>query len=208
MRSMNVPAPAIVENSVDLAKLRNQWEMACGREERTEKSLAEVRLEKGRILVEARKAFPAKGPKSSGWGDLLRKWNIELVTAWNYMKLAGYVDKVSSNNEDTSRPIPTYTEAGITKPKANSKQDDDDAETAIEVRAPASSQEWLDELERLAEVVRRHGKALFSAAQHLDALCRTHEATVMSPTILTLRSMLAGAKASISDALKLIGGNQ
>lgn len=109
---------AEVRPSVDLAKLAHQWDSACGREERAEKSLGEIRLEKGRILVEARKAFPARGPKAKGWGELLAKWRIAEQTARDYMRLAGYVEEISTKFVETDgpSPIPTYAEAGIVKP--------------------------------------------------------------------------------------------
>lgn len=105
-----------VRSTVNLVELYNRWKVASGREENTEKTLAETRLEKGRILVEARKAFPAKGPKSAGWGELLTKWCVKEETALRYMKLAGHVDaEVSGKKPDTDDKIPTYAKAGIVK---------------------------------------------------------------------------------------------
>jgi hypothetical protein len=109
------PVPAEVRAVVDLVKLRDEWERACGREDRAEKSLSEVRLEKGRILVEARKAFPARGPKAKGWGELLEKWKVDQKTAWNYMSMAGFVEEREIS--ETFTEIPTYAEAGIVKPR-------------------------------------------------------------------------------------------
>lgn len=103
---------AIVQTASDIAKLTHRWELACGAEERAGKSLAQSRLDKGRILVEARDQFATRGPKAKAWGDLLAKWGIEERTARNYMALAGYVDeKVSESLSET----PTYEKAGITR---------------------------------------------------------------------------------------------
>lgn len=110
---MRKPA-AIVEAAVDLEKLRAQWDLACGAESRAETSLGEARLKKGRLLVEARKAFPARGPKAKGWGELLAKWGIDDETARRYMKLAGYVEDFPQSE---GNHVPTYAEAGIVKPK-------------------------------------------------------------------------------------------
>lgn len=100
---------AHVAPAVDLAQLRARWAALDAREEKT---LAEIRLERGRVLVDARKAFPTSGRLAAGWGELLAVWKIEERTAQRYMQLAGYVaaeipDKVSA--------IPTYAKAGIVK---------------------------------------------------------------------------------------------
>lgn len=115
------PTPAIVQPAVDLVKLTHQWEMLCGREERTEKTLAEVRLEKGRLLKQARGAFPTTG-NDGAWSKHLAKWNIPDRTARDYMRLAGYVESTSAKHaeaetDNETEAVPTYAQAGIVKSK-------------------------------------------------------------------------------------------
>lgn len=104
---------AIVQPATDIAKLTLQWELLDAREERT---LAEIRVAKGKLLREARGAFPKSGPKARGWGELLAKWKTDDATARRYMALAGYIEEVDSAQSERD-PIPTYAEAGIVKKK-------------------------------------------------------------------------------------------
>lgn len=118
--------PAIVAPEITEAEIVNRWDAATGREQRAEKTLAESRLEKGRILVTARKMYPARGPKAKGWGDLLRRLRIDEDTALRYMRLAGHVDEeISRNVREISDPLPTYAEAGIVKKPALVEVDED-----------------------------------------------------------------------------------
>lgn len=107
---MKTIAPEI-RPAVDLARLRHEYELLDAREART---IGEIRLSKGKILKEARKAFPTRGPNAKGWGELLEEWKVPQQTAWEYMKLAGYVEEFSPSLGET----PTRVEAGITKPKS------------------------------------------------------------------------------------------
>lgn len=132
-----------VQPAVSLATLRNRWEMLDAKEQRT---LAEIRLEKGRILVEARKAWAPRGPSrvdGMTWSEWLALPGIRLTTdrALDYMKYAGYVE-VSGNFPETSpAELPTYAEAGIkTAPPPTEDAIDDeveilDTEDAAETRA-------------------------------------------------------------------------
>ncbi len=202
------PIAAEIQPAVDLAQLRHQWDLACGKEDRAERTLAETRLEKGRLLVQARKAFPARGPKARGWGELLAKWKLDQQTAWKYMQLAGYVDEQDDEPGQVSRlerEIPTYAEAGITKPRRAPVEAEDDEPTPLAI-VPPSPVAWMQRIEQLAEDLQRHTKAMFSTAQELDALCSQHESSIASPSLMTARSMLAGVKASVADALQLMGG--
>jgi hypothetical protein len=81
---------AEIAPAVDIARLTHEWDALDGREQRT---LAEFRVAKGKLLIEARRAFPARGPRAKGWGELLTKWRIAERTARDYMKLAGYVEE-------------------------------------------------------------------------------------------------------------------
>lgn len=88
---------------------------AAEHHERKREEAARRRLEMGRVLVEARKAWPARGPKAKGWGEFLANLGITTDTALNWMKLAGHVEDISRTEADF-REIPTLAEAGI-KPK-------------------------------------------------------------------------------------------
>lgn len=82
--------------------------------ERAREAAGLRRLEMGRVLIRARKAWPARGPKAKGWGEFLRDFGIAEQTARDWMRLAGYVDEVSTTDESVGE-IPTYAEAGIKK---------------------------------------------------------------------------------------------
>ncbi len=93
--------------------------------------VAGYRLKLGQILVEARKGFPARGPKAAAWGRFIADIGISQRTAHNYMKLAGYVGEISETVSETSQAtaggkvsetdgenrsrVPTYHEAGSDK---------------------------------------------------------------------------------------------
>lgn len=70
------------------------------------------RLELGRLLVEKRKSWPARGPRAKGWGEFLDRLGIPQPTAWKLMELAGYAADISFSNNDENE-IPTYRDAGI-----------------------------------------------------------------------------------------------
>jgi hypothetical protein len=76
------------------------------------------RLALGRLLVDARPAWPASGPPAAGWGAFLEKVGIPERTARRYMRLAGYVEI----SDTVSETIPSYSEAGI-KSKPRTKPD-------------------------------------------------------------------------------------
>lgn len=98
---------AIVAPAVDLARVKRdlikqhaELQDAERRETATADAAAKARadadgrrLSVGRLLCEARKAFPRSGPKASGWGALLRDLGIEERSAQRWMALAGYVER-------------------------------------------------------------------------------------------------------------------
>lgn len=92
---------------------------AESREARLEKNIetarevtARRRLDLGKELVRARALWPARGPKAKGWGDFLTKLGLDQPRAWEMMKLAGYVEEISSHSDETQGRVPTLTEAG------------------------------------------------------------------------------------------------
>jgi len=106
------------------AEIINRWDLATGREERAEKAeevasktKREARLEKGRILRDARKLYPATGRSAGGWGELLKELRTDDETARRLMKLAVEVDGenplTSTEMRGFPAAIPTYAQAGI-----------------------------------------------------------------------------------------------
>ena len=87
---------------------------ATEKAERSREEAARRRLDLGRMLVEARKAWPSRGPKAKGWGEFLLKVGIAERTAQKYMQFAGHVE-ISASNEDEAETVPTYAAAGIDK---------------------------------------------------------------------------------------------
>lgn len=107
--------------------------------ERAESQAAEVhgqkadeaarrRLELGRELILARKAWPARGPNAKGWGDFLRDAGIDDATARRYMALAGYAEEVSLTDDRVSETVPTYREAGIDRRERKAEAENDDSD--------------------------------------------------------------------------------
>lgn len=77
--------------------------------------VARRRLRLGRALAEARKQWPARGPKAKGWGEFLARLGIDQPTAWRYMQLAGYSEVSCTDDDEHEISVPTYAEAGIDK---------------------------------------------------------------------------------------------
>lgn len=71
---------------------------------------AKRRLELGRSLVEARKAWPSRGPKAKGWGVFLKDAGIEERSARDWMALAGYMHHEVSEPGVVGSEIPTRRE--------------------------------------------------------------------------------------------------
>lgn len=95
-----------------------QEERSGKRLEAAREATAKRRLELGRWLITARKQWPRSGPKAKGWGDLLEQEGIPQQTAWEYMRLAGYVEQVSPTDKDVGENIPTRTDLGLdTRPR-------------------------------------------------------------------------------------------
>ena len=134
------PPAAIIAPAIDVARLTHDWEMLAGKEERT---LDEFRLSKGKLLVEARKAFPLSGPKARGWGDLLRLWRVDDATALRYMERAGYRPArrdppQSEENRPADKPAPVR----VTRADAQAEAPDDDLPVVSdEARAAAKDRE-------------------------------------------------------------------
>lgn len=95
------PIPAIVESALaqQIKAVRNAA-AALQRAERHEteaearmvdarETAAQRRLELGRALLDARRAWPARGPNARGWGEFLAREGIEERTARRYMEAAG-----------------------------------------------------------------------------------------------------------------------
>jgi len=92
---------------------------AAKKVESAREEAARRRLELGRVLIDARKAWPARGPRAKGWGDFLREQGIDDEAARRWMALAGYVAEQVSLSSGDEREIlarvPTFAEVGIDK---------------------------------------------------------------------------------------------
>ncbi len=137
---------------------------------------AQRRLHLGNLLIRARKNWPERGPNAKGWGDFLDGVGLEQSTAWNYMKLAGYVAVVSPPDGE----IPTYRDVGIDKrPRvANDEQPQLDA-PVITLRAGRSTR-WDDDMLTLKMQAQSISKAmdLLRAAKAEPNIARSNEMLV------------------------------
>jgi hypothetical protein len=75
----------------------------------------------GRLLLEARPAWPARGPKAKGWGEFLERVGIAQPTAYQWMELV----KVSLDSNETSPDLPTYRQAGLERRPLRSEVEPD-----------------------------------------------------------------------------------
>lgn len=218
MRQLGNPA-AIIEQAFDIDREVDETLAIKADVEAASETLKQRSLRLGQKYKSVRAKIPAKGPKSAAWGEYLKRIGETQPTAYRYMELAGYVQKVSFTVNDTDDEIPTYAEAGIDKRprlsdepsrefvrKFNELGDQILEEMLTPSIAPIGSS-FAEEIETTFERLRSHGKSIFSAAQHLDNLCNQHGARLASPAIATLRSMLCAAQASIADTLRLMEGS-
>jgi hypothetical protein len=90
MVDTNVDALAI--EAIELRRAIRDAEVDAEEHEKraaTSREAAQMRrLELGRVLMKARGAWPERGPKAKGWGDFLRRIEVDEVTAWRYIELA------------------------------------------------------------------------------------------------------------------------
>lgn len=99
-----------------LREAEHQEQRAGERHDKAREVTARRRLELGRALVEARKAWPARGPKAKGWGEFLERVGIEQDAALRMMHLAGYVEaREVSRTDDAVREIPTVREVNAAR---------------------------------------------------------------------------------------------
>ncbi len=79
------PVIAIVEPASDLRRISADVRAAYTAFQRSEADTRQLKLDLGRVLVEARKAFPHSGPKAKGWGDFCDDIGITQPRAWEAM---------------------------------------------------------------------------------------------------------------------------
>jgi hypothetical protein len=136
------PIPAVVQVVIDVEILAERI-LAAINEERTldvqlgnlQERLAHKRVAIGKLLREARPAWPERGPRAKGWGDYLTRLGISEVTAWRYMELAGAVVSFSEKETPDQPPdVPSYAELGIDK---RAREPAPDSATS-ELAAPAA----------------------------------------------------------------------
>lgn len=99
--------------------------------EKARDKAARARLELGRKLVEARKAWPARGPNAKGWGEFLRDAGIGEDAARDWMRLAGYVEEISrpsGDGREISERVPTRREVErARRPRVEEEDEEDEA---------------------------------------------------------------------------------
>jgi len=141
MRNVNAPIAGIVEPAESAAeqairegKKRNAAveKALTKRNTGVQEHLREL-LSLGEFLAGQRVKHPTKGPKAKSWGDYLAACAIPGQRAWEAMKYAGYVEKVSPDSGDT---LPDLRDAGIdTKPRKSG--DEEPADTSESAKAAA-----------------------------------------------------------------------
>lgn len=152
------PIPAIVESAHDavLAAVRSTYSALREAEQQLDKAEKRAenargaagmrRLELGKALVAARELWPAakaaqggaRGPGGKTWAEYLEAEGLSMSSAWNYMKLAGYVEGLSTSGDAERPDVPTYAELGIDKRPRGPRlvKDDDDFDPVPQPAAP------------------------------------------------------------------------
>ncbi len=187
---------------VDRAEIEREWNSLCTTEQ---KSLAEFRVAKAKLLIQARSTFNSRG---DGFVEYVEtRLRVKFSTASSWMRDAGYEppkkpgaggDTVHARNEHDSTPD-----------DSPDTEDDEDAVEAVEMTmnsARSAPTDWMSELERVGESMRTHARSLCSSAELLESLCRQHNASITSPAILSIHSKLVIAKTAIQQTIKIMKG--
>lgn len=216
---------AVRQTHIQLLDAERAEKADAARAERSRDVAARLRLDMGRALMEARKAWPARGPKAKGWGDFLRDAGIGEDSALRWMALAGYVaERVSRTDSgvreisdtqpevsEISTRIPTYAEAGIKPRPVPVEPVEAPAAAPVVALAPPPAplpvevyhDPALDEIGRVAEDVKNKANALQSAVQRLTGLLRQHDATVSGPEAALVRAAIVRARGLIGECYQL-----
>lgn len=80
-------------------------------------------------------------------------------------------------------------------------------EAIAAVREDAAESRWAEHLEGLLNKMRREIGAAFSTAERIEALCEKRGASVSSPSMLTMRSMLVAMNGTVAGLIKKFGGD-
>jgi hypothetical protein len=172
------PIPAIVESTVGqvdreihaaLIALRDSEAAETAHDAKGEKlreKTARHRLEVGRLLVQRRKEWPARGPKAKGWGEFLLRHGIDQDAALRHMRLAGYVEEISRTEPDVRETIPTVREVNAAR-RAEVEPDPVDPrdDWAREVESRKAPPVQLATVDIDAELARINSKVLTAAKQ-------------------------------------------
>jgi hypothetical protein len=219
--------PGIVEQAVDLAKLaleahrvHIQIRDSETLVERETQSLAQRRERLGRLLVEARRGFNARGDGFVRWVEDI---GVAYTTAQRYMEAVGYVppkkpgagrpENQNHNGFDSSprerdRDAPPEVVSAVVALPDGRTFTTDVASTDLMALVPAAPRRWMSELEDLIEDFQKLVQAAFFKAERIEALCAEHEATVLgNHHLLTARSKLVAVKTTASLAIKKLGGS-
>lgn len=82
---------------------------------KVQKERRERRLQLGRVLIEARKLWPERGPKAKGWGLFLKARGIKEGTARDAMELASSFPADQIGTEIPSRSVIRGAEPSLEK---------------------------------------------------------------------------------------------
>lgn len=137
---------------------------------------AQRRLELGRLLCDARKAWPSRGPNAKGWGEFLLKVGIEQEAARRMMALSGYVEEISLSRTDERETVPTYAEVGIDKRPRKADVEEVDERAARAVGALSSAVESTEKAlmaAKLKERDSRHTKPIAELIRKAIGLIRS-----------------------------------
>lgn len=209
MRAITGAVASEIRPAIDLASLDRKWTALQDEEART---LAEIRIEKGKLLIQARKAFPEHGSRhSKGWLGQLEKWKITESTAQRYMKFAGYAETTTPTMTGVKGKSPTYIDAGITKPTEPESiivgliADGVDPKEAAVTVANDPDADRLAELNKLVTSMSNSSKRLFSTAQSLFWFCQQKEMVIISVNALAgMHVHLVAAKGEIQNVLNMM----
>lgn len=122
------------EAEVQLEKHTKKAEAARGAVESRRRDL-------GLALIEARKAWPARGPNAKGWGEFLGREGIEQSTAWRLMRDAGAKDESQLDPDAEGKPdLPGAEPGGFMQTHENSAPDSTASSSARTIATPRAMQ--------------------------------------------------------------------
>lgn len=200
---------AEVRPAVDLARIVHEWDMLCGQEQR---SVAEFKAAKTRLLIKARDAFNSRG---DGFVEFVeKKLKTPFSTAHRWMIDAGWKPPKQegagrtanhSQSGNDSKANDDEREDGDTD--EDSEDDDADEESMAAtgsngISSPES--EIASALERLS----KSASAFVSASGHLSGLLSKYGATAGGFGTTKIRLGVLQAQSQLSQCLSILKGDE